>query len=79
MDIQVENRFLQDNWTIQSEASAAQKTLAKKMRHCLRRRCGRAMTMPARDKHTLCAYTGCAEDARHLDDAKGDVKEQPCF
>ena len=70
---------MQDTWTIQNEASAAQKTIAQKMRHCLRRSCGRVMTMLASDKHTLCAYTGCAEDARHPDDAKRDVKEQLCF
>jgi hypothetical protein len=70
---------MQDTWTIQNEASAAQKTLATKIQLGLRRSCGRAMTMPARDKHTLCAYTGCAGNARHPDDARCDVKEQLCF
>ena len=37
------------------------------------------VTLPARDKHTLCAYTVCAGNARRPDDAKSDLKEQPCF
>jgi hypothetical protein len=40
LDSQVENHFMQDDRTIQNEASAAHKTLARRNPHGVRRSCG---------------------------------------
>jgi hypothetical protein len=67
---------MQDTWTIQNEASAAQRTLAFRVLHGLRRSCGRVSDNAHRGQSTRRGGCGVCGLFNDLLPFKVHVKEQ---